>query len=122
MNVPRHIGAYAARSDSKVGVLVVAGHRSWSELRAEVMARPGAAERQAAIRAELDEEIAQYEARHRSALEQAGRDGYLVVAGVDQSLLDVEEYLDSIGARLEIIAIFDDGRRFPVHLASADAL
>ncbi|MCP4959659.1 MAG: hypothetical protein GY925_10370 [Actinomycetia bacterium] len=98
------------------------GHRSWSELRAEVMARPGAVERQAALRAELNEEIAQYEARHKAALEQAGRDGHLVVAGVDPSLLDVEEYLDSIGARLEIIAVFDDGRRFPVHLASDDAL
>ena len=100
----------------------MAGRRSWGELRAEVMSRPGAAERQAVLRAELDEEFAQYEARHSAALRQAERDGHLVVAGTDASLADVGEYLDSIGARLEIIAVFDDGRRFPVHLASDDAL
>ena len=61
-----------------------------------VIAKPGAIERLAALRVETLEEIRLYELGHGEAISQ-----------VD---------LEALGARLELVAVFDDdARRVPVH-------
>ncbi len=98
----------------------------FSELRKDVVARPGAAERLAALRADSLEEIRLYELRHGEAISQAELAGRLDVTQGAISKLDhsddvrvstPRQYLEALGARLELIAVFDDeDRRVPVHL------
>jgi transcriptional regulator with XRE-family HTH domain len=103
----------------------------FSELRRQVEARSGASERLAAKRAETLEEIRLYELRHRQAVSQVELAGRLLVTqGAISKLEHAEDvristlrvYLDALGARLEIVAVFDDeGRRVPIHLGQASA-
>ena len=105
----------------------MSGHRKWSELREEMMDRPGAAEGLERARAELNEEIRLYELRNAEALSQAELAGRLEITQSAVSKLEhaedvrvstLRDYLDAIGARLELVAVFDDDdeRRVPVHL------
>jgi DNA-binding transcriptional regulator YiaG len=99
------------------------------ELREAVEARPGARERLAAKRAETLEEIRLYELRHAEAVSQAELAGRLDVTQGAVSKLEhaddvrvstLRQYLDALGARLELVAVFDDdGRRVPVQLGKA---
>ena len=101
----------------------------FSELREAVEARPGARERLAAKRAETLEEIRLYELRHAEAVSQAELAGRLDVTQGAVSKLEhaddvrvptLRQYLDALGARLELVAVFDDdGRRVPVQLGKA---
>jgi hypothetical protein len=101
----------------------------FSELREAVEARPGARERLAAKRAETLEEIRLYEVRHAEAVSQAELAGRLDVTQGAVSKLEhaddvrvstLRQYLDALGARLELVAVFDDdGRRVPVQLGKA---
>ena len=101
----------------------------FSELREAVEARPGARERLAAKRAETLEEVRLYELRHAEAVSQAELAGRLDVTQGAVSKLEhaddvrvstLRQYLDALGARLELVAVFDDdGRRVPVQLGKA---
>jgi DNA-binding XRE family transcriptional regulator len=103
----------------------------FSELRKQVDARPGSAERLAAKRAETLEEIRLYELRHREAISQVELAGRLEVTQGAISKLEnsddvrvstLRQYLEAIGARLELVAVFDDdNRRVPVHLGKHSA-
>ena len=103
----------------------------FSELRKEVEARPGARERLAAERADTLEEIRLYELRHAEAVSQAELAGRLAVTQGAISKLEhsddvrvstLRQYLDGLGARLELVAVFDEEqRRVPIHLGKDDS-
>lgn len=103
----------------------------FSELRGKVVARPGATERLATLRAETHDEIRLYELRHAEAVSQAELAGRLDVTQGAISKLEhsddvrvstLRQYLKALGARLELVAVFDeDGRRVPVHLGRGSA-
>ncbi len=103
----------------------------FSELRDAVVAKPGAADRLAGLRAETMDEIRLYELRHAEAVSQAELAGRLDVTQGAISKLEhsddvrvstLRQYLDALGARLELEAVFDDDdRRVPIHLGRDDA-
>lgn len=103
----------------------------FSDLRKDVEARPGAVERLAAKRAETLEEIRLYELRHNEAVSQVELAGRLDVTQGAISKLEnsddvrvstLRQYLEGLGARLELVAVFDDeDRRVPVHLGKDSA-
>ena len=103
----------------------------FSELRKQVEARPGAAERLAAKRAETLEEIRLYELRHAEAVSQIDLAGRLDVTQGAISKLEhaddvrvstLRQYLEALGARLELVAVFDDeARRVPINLGKDTA-
>jgi DNA-binding XRE family transcriptional regulator len=103
----------------------------FSELRETVVAKPGAAERLAALRSETLDEIRLYELRHGEAISQAELAGRLDVTqgaisklehSEDVRVSTLRQYLEALGARLELVAVFDDeDRRVPVHLGKGDA-
>lgn len=104
----------------------MSGHRKFSELRDQVMARPGAPERLARARAQTLEEMRLFELRHAEAVSQVELAGRLEITQSAVSKLEhaddvrvstLRQYLDGLGARLELVAVFDDGeRRVPIHL------
>jgi DNA-binding XRE family transcriptional regulator len=90
------------------------GPTKFSELRDTVVAKPGAAERLADLRAETLEEIRLYELRHREAIGQAELAGRRdVTQGAISKLEDSDDvrvstlcqYLTAPGARLELVAV-----------------
>ncbi len=103
----------------------------FSELREEVDARPGAKQRLAAKRAETLEEIRLYELRHTEAVSQVELAGRLDVTQGAVSKLEhsddvrvstLRQYLEALGARLELVAVFEDeDRRVPIHLGKEPA-
>jgi DNA-binding Xre family transcriptional regulator len=104
----------------------------FSELRKQVEERPGAKERIAARRAEALEEIRLYELRHAEAVSQAELAGRLDVTqgaisklehAEDVRISTLRQYLEALGARLELIAVFDEEeeRRVPIHLGKEPA-
>lgn len=98
----------------------------FSELRNTVVAEPGAVERLAGLRAETLGEIRLYELRHGEAISQVELAGRLDVTqgaisklehSEDVRVSTLRQYLEALGARLELVAVFDDDeRRVPVHL------
>lgn len=98
----------------------------FSELRDELLAKPGMTEKLAAARLETNEEIRLYALRHREAVSQAELAGRLDVTQGAISKLEhsddvrvstLRQYLEGLGARLELVAVFDEEhRRVPVHL------
>jgi len=111
----------------------MSGHRKWSEVREKMMDRPGAEEGLERARAELDEEIRLYELRKAEALSQVELAGRLEITQSAVSKLEhaedvrvstLRDYLDAMGARLELVAVFDgnDERRVPVHLGHEPAV
>jgi DNA-binding Xre family transcriptional regulator len=105
--------------------------KNFNELRAQVEARPGAAGRLAELRAETLDEIRLYELRHAEAVSQVELAGRLEVTQGAISKLEhsddvrvstLRQYLEALGARLELVAVFDDeDRRVPVHLGKEPA-
>jgi len=101
-------------------------HSKFSKLSAGVLARPGASGRLTAKRAETLEELRLYELRHGEALSQAELAGRLEVTQGAISKLEnaddvrvstLRQYLEALGARWELVAVFDEeDRRVPVHL------
>ncbi len=92
--------------------------KSYRELHDRVTARPGAAERLAALRQDTLAEIGLYELRRsleRSQTDLAAELGISQPAvsqlerGEDVKLSTLRSYLDSLGARLQVFAVFDDG-------------
>jgi ribosome-binding protein aMBF1 (putative translation factor) len=102
------------------------GHKKWSGLRGDLEKRPGAKAALAAAREQLAEELRLYELRHAEAISQAELAGRLEVTqgaiskfehAEDVRVSTLREYLEALGARLELVAVFDDEeRRVPVHL------
>lgn len=102
----------------------------FSELRDTVVAKRGAPERLAGLRADTLEEIRLYELRHGEAISQAELAGRLDVTQGAISKLEHSDdvrvstwrqYLDALGARLELVAVFDDDdRRVPIDLGRDD--
>lgn len=102
--------------------------RKFSDLRKQVEARPGAKEGLAEKRAKTLEEIRLYELRHAEAVSQVELAGRLEVTqgaiskfehADDVRVSTLREYLEALGARLELVAVFeDDKRRVPVHLGA----
>lgn len=103
----------------------------FSELRKDVEARPDAKKRLATKRAETLEEIQLYELRHAEAVSQADLAGRLEVTQGAISKLEhsddvrvstLRQYLEALGARLELVAVFEDEqRRVPIHLGRDSA-
>lgn len=103
----------------------------FSELRKTVVAKPGAVGRMADLRAETLEEIRLYELRRGEAISQAELAGRLDVTqgaisklehSEDVRVSTLRQYLEALGARLELVAVFDDeDRRVPIHLGRDDA-
>ena len=96
----------------------MASTKNYRDLHRNVAARPGAAERLAALRDETLAEIGLYELRRcleRSQTELAAELGISQSAvsqlerGDDVKLSTLRSYVQSLGARLRIVAIFDDG-------------
>jgi hypothetical protein len=105
--------------------------KKFSELRKQVLERPGAPERLAELRRETLEEIQLYELRHGEAISQVELAGRLDVTqgaisklehSEDVRISTLRQYLEALGARLELVAVFDDeDRRVPVHLGKDSA-
>jgi len=103
----------------------------FSELRQQLEARPGAKERLAEKRAETLDEIRLYELRHAEAVSQAELAGRLEVTqgaiskfehAEDVRISTLRQYLEALGARLELVAVFDDeDRRVPIELGRQPA-
>ena len=103
----------------------------FAKLREEVRGSPGAVERLAKARAETLEEIRLFEIRHREAVSQATLAGRLEVTQGAISKLEhsddvrvstLRQYLEALGARLELVAVFDDeDERVPIHLGKNTA-
>jgi len=103
----------------------------FATLRDDVIAKDGASERIAAMHAEAIEEIRLFELRHREAVSQAELAGRLGVTQGAISKLEhaddvrvstLRQYLEALGARLELVAVFDDEERsVPVHLGRDSA-
>jgi DNA-binding XRE family transcriptional regulator len=102
--------------------------KSYRKLHDQVIARPGAADRLAALRDETLTEIGLYELRRaldRSQMELAAELGIsqsaisqLERAG-DVKLSTLRNYLEQLGARLELLAVFEDGDEehvVPIHI------
>ncbi len=91
-----------------------------------MIAKPRAAEPLAGLRAETLYEIRLYELRHAEAVSQAEPARRLDVTQGSISKFEhpgdvrvstLRQYLESLGARLELVAVFDDeARRVPIHL------
>jgi DNA-binding transcriptional regulator YiaG len=103
---------------------------NFDDLRRQVQARPGAKQRLATARAETLEEMRLYELRHAEALSQVEVAGRLNVTqgaisklehAEDVRVSTLRQYLQAIGAHLELTAVFDDeDRRVPIQLGPAD--
>lgn len=103
----------------------------FSELASDVRRKPGAPTRLAKLRAETAEELRLFELRHSEAVSQAELAGRLDVTqgaisklehSEDVRVSTLRQYLEALGARLELVAVFDDeGRRVPVHLGKHSA-
>ncbi|MBN9611502.1 MAG: hypothetical protein BGO26_15425 [Actinobacteria bacterium 69-20] len=98
---------------------------NFSDLRRDVRARPGAAERLAAKRVETLEEIRLHELRRSKAVSQAELAGRLEITQGAISKLEhaddvrvstLRQYLEALGADLELAAVFDEEHRIPIHL------
>jgi len=109
----------------------VSGHTKWSTLRDELRPRPGAAESIAAAQERALEELRLYELRHAEAVSQVELAGRLEITqgavskfehAEDVRISTLRQYLAALGARLELVAVFDDGdRRVPIELGKQPA-
>ena len=102
------------------------GRTKFNDLATEVRKKPGAAERLDALRTESLLELRLFELRHQEAVSQAELAEQLDVTQGAISKLEhsddvrvstLRQYLEALGAKLELVAVFDDDdRRVPVHL------
>ena len=102
--------------------------KSYQKLHEEIESRPGAAERLAALREETLAEIGLYELRKALALSQNDLAAQLGISqsaisqlerAEDIKLSTLRQYLAQLGARLQLIAVFEDDdeeRSVPIHI------
>jgi len=98
----------------------------FSDLLDAVVAKPGVTDKLVALRVETLEEIRFYELRHGEAVSQIELANRLDVTqeaisklkhSEDVRVSTLRQYLEVLGARLELVAVFDDDdRRVPVHV------
>ena len=108
--------------------------RNYRDLHEKVVARPGAPDRLRALREATVAEIGLYELRralNRSQAELAVNMGSSQPAvsqferGDDMRLSSLRRYLEGLGARLRIVALFDDGETetaIPLRIGSGSSL
>lgn len=109
----------------------MSGHTKWSKIRDEMRSKPGADEAIARARERSMEEIRLYELRHAEAVRQAELAGRLKITqgavskfehADDVRISTLRQYLEGLGARLELIAVFEDeDRRVPIELGEEPA-
>ncbi len=109
----------------------MSGHTKWSTLRDELRSKPGAAESIAAAQERSLEELRLYELRHAEAVSQVELAGRLEITqgavskfehADDVRISTLRQYLEALGARLELVAVFDDeDRRVPIELGKQPA-
>jgi DNA-binding Xre family transcriptional regulator len=109
----------------------MSGHTKWSELRDELRSKPGAEGAIAAAREQSLEELRLYELRHAEAVSQVELAGRLEITqgavskfehADDVRISTLRQYLEALGARLELVAVFDDeDRRVPIELGKQPA-
>ena len=100
--------------------------RNYKELRRQVIARPGAAERLAALRQETLAEIGLYEMRRHLDWSQSGLAAELGISQAAVSQLEnaqdltvsrLRKYLEPLGARLQILAVFEsEGEGYSIRI------
>lgn len=92
--------------------------KDYRDLRDQVMARPGAAERLAALREDTLAEIGLYELRRALERSQADLAASLSISqsavsqlerGEDIKLSTLRSYVQGLGAHLRVVAVFGDG-------------
>lgn len=103
----------------------------FSELREAAVAKSGATERLDALHRDTLEEIRLYELRRSEAISQVDLAGRLDLTqgaisklehSEDVRVSTLRQYLEALGARLELVAVFDDNdRRIPVHVGKGSA-
>ncbi len=105
--------------------------KSYRELHDRVVARPGATERLKALREGTLVEIGLYELRRALELSQTDLAGELGISqsavsqlerSQDMRLSTLRQYLEQLGARLQLVAVFeDDGeeRRVPLRIGGS---
>ena len=102
------------------GINAMPSTKSYRDLHSKVAARPGAAERLAALRDETLAEIGLYELRRaleRSQTDLAAALGISQSAvsqlerGEDVKLSTLRSYVQGLGAHLQIVAVFDNGEK-----------
>jgi len=110
----------------------MSGHTKWGKLRDELRAKPDAEAAIARAGEESADELRLYELRHAEAVSQAELAGRLEVTqgaiskfehADDVRISTLRLYLEALGARLELVAVFDDDqeRRVPIHLGREPA-
>lgn len=109
----------------------MSGHTKWSTLRDELRSKPGAEQSIAAAQERSLEELRLYELRHAEAVSQADLAGRLEITqgavskfenADDVRISTLRQYLEALGARLELVAVFDDeDRRVPIELGKQPA-
>ena len=98
--------------------------KKYKELHEQVVARPGAVERLAALRQQTLAEIGLYEMRRHLDWSQSGLAAALGISQAAVSQLEnahnltlsrLRKYLEPLGARLEIMAVFErDGEEYNI--------
>lgn len=92
--------------------------KDYRDLRDQIMARPGAAERLAALREDTLAEIGLYELRRALERSQADLAASLSISqsavsqlerGEDIKLSTLRSYVQGLGAHLRVVAVFGDG-------------
>ncbi len=126
---PRRFGIYVGELCTE-GLICEWSHQ-WSTLRDELRSKPGAAESIAAAQERALEELRLYELRHAEAVSQAELAGRLEVTqgaiskfehADDVRISTLRQYLEALGARLALVAVFDDeDRRVPIELGKQPA-
>ena len=110
----------------------MSGRTKWSKLRDELDAKPGAERAIARAREQAVEGMRLYELRHAEAVSQVEMAGRLEVTqgalskfehADDVRISTLRQYLEALGARLEVVAVFDDEeeQRVPIHLGKESA-
>jgi Helix-turn-helix domain len=99
--------------------------KKFADLKAQVMARPGATERQAALRAQSLQELGLYQLRVERELTQVAmaelrdvqQSGISRIEHADDIRVStLRDYLAAMGADLRIEAVFGDGTTYPLAL------
>jgi DNA-binding XRE family transcriptional regulator len=102
--------------------------KKFAELKSQVMARPGAAERQAALRDQSHQELGLYQLRVEREFTQVALAELLDVQqpGIsriehadDIRISTLRDYLAAMGAELRIEAVFEDGHVYPLALGAS---
>ena len=104
--------------------------KNYQDLHERVLERPGALERLNALREETLMEIGLYELRRALEISQEDLAAELEISqsaisqlerAGDLKLSTLRKYLEKLGARLELIAVFDtdDEQAVPIHIGEA---